>query len=143
MLPLGRCKTCHQLRLRGPHCGDGLVHNLQPACRELDEDPSSVLGIGDAAYQLRSFETIDTIGHRPGREHTGAVEGRWGEPEWGAGAPQGAQDIEQFPGQAIGLQGGIDPAAYEAGEALEATEDGQRGGIEVWADLAPLPHDAV
>jgi hypothetical protein len=56
---------------------------------------------------------------------------------------QRAPDIEQFPGQAIGLEDDVDPAAHEAGEALEATEDGQRGGIEVRADLVPLPYNAV
>ncbi len=143
MLSLGLCETCYELRLRGPHRGDDLVHHLQPARREPYEDPPPVLGVGDAAHQSRSFEAINAVGHRPGREHTGAVEGRRSALEWGTDTAQSAQDIEQFPGQAIGLEDGVDPAAHEAGEALEATEDGQRRGIEVRADLAPLLHNAV
>ena len=143
MLALGLCETCYELRLHGPHRDDDLVHNLQPARREPYEDPPPVLGIGDTAHQSRSFEAINAVGHRSGREHTGAVEGRWSALEWGTGTAQGAQDIEQFPGQAIRFEDGVDPAAHKAGEALEATKDGQRGGIEVRADLVPLPHNAV
>jgi hypothetical protein len=143
MLSLGLCETCYQLRLRGPHRGDDLVHNLQPTRREPYEDPPPVLGIGDAAHQSRYFETIKAVSHRPGREHTGAIEGRRSALEWGTGTAQGAQDIELFPGQAIGLEDGVDSAAHEAGEALEATEDGQRRGIEVRVDLVPFLHNAV
>jgi hypothetical protein len=123
MLSLGLCETCYQLRLRGPHRGDDLVYNLQPARREPYEEPPPVLGVRDAAHQSRSFEAINAVGHRPGREQTGAVEGRRSALERGTGTAQSAQDIEQFPGQAIGLEDGVDPTAYEAGKALEATQD--------------------
>src|SRR5215831_3444877 len=143
MLLLSSCEICHQLRLRGPHRSNSLIHHLQPTRRKLYEGPPAVRGIGDAAHQSRAFEAIDTIGHRPGREHTGAIEGRWGELEWRAGTAQGAQHIEQFPGQAIGFEDGVDPAVHQVGEALEATEDGQRRGIKVRADLLPLSHNTV
>jgi len=69
--------------------------------------------------------------YRHGREQSG-YGGR------GPGAAQGAQDIEQFPSEVVGFERRIDVAVHQAGEALEAAEHSQGGGIKVGTRPAPL-----